>query len=200
MCIRDSHALVVCSAQLKREWEGHIARARLPAQVISFQELASDEQLAPRARRPQRRLAVGKDAYRLVIVDEAHALRNEDTTWYRAMERLLGGQRKDAVLLTATPVNNGLWDLYNLVMLFARHDRAFASIGIPSARDLFVRAGANERDPEDLDPDALFPLADAVSVRRDRRFIVEHYPGERFPDGTEAVSYTHLTLPTKRIV
>jgi superfamily II DNA or RNA helicase len=179
------HALVVCSAQLKREWEGHIARARLPAQVISFQELASDEQLAPRARRPQRRLAVGKDAYRLVIVDEAHALRNEDTTWYRAMERLLGGQRKDAVLLTATPVNNGLWDLYNLVMLFARHDRAFASIGIPSARDLFVRAGANERDPENLDPDALFPLADAVSVRRDRRFIVEHYPGERFPDGTE---------------
>jgi len=179
------HALIVCSAQLKREWEGHIHRARLPAQVISFQELASDEQLAPRARHPKRRLAVGKDAYRLVIVDEAHALRNEDTTWYRAMERLLGGQPKDAVLLTATPVNNGLWDLYNLVMLFARHDRAFASIGIPSARDLFVRAGANERDPENLDPDALFPLADAVSVRRDRRFIVEHYPGERFPDGTE---------------
>ena len=179
------HALVICSAQLKREWEGHIVRTRLPAQVISFQELASDEQLAPRARRPQRRLAVGKDAYRLVIVDEAHALRNEDTTWYRAMERLLGGERKDAVLLTATPVNNGLWDLYNLVMLFARHDRAFASIGVPSARDLFVRAGANERDPENLDPDALFPLADAVSVRRDRRFIVEHYPGERFPDGTE---------------
>ena len=93
-----------------------------------------------------------KDAYRLVIVDEAHALRNEDTTWYRAMERLLGGSRKEAVLLTATPINNGLWDLYNLVMLFARHDKAFAAIGIDSVRDLFLAAGANERDPETSTP------------------------------------------------
>jgi PLD-like domain/SNF2-related domain len=118
-------AVVICSAQLKAMWEKHIRRARLPAEVLSFQELASDEQLAPDASKPRRHLASDKDAYRLVLVDEAHALRNEDTSWYRAMERLLGGERKHAVLLTATPVNNGLWDLYNLVMLFARHDRAF---------------------------------------------------------------------------
>jgi len=103
-----------------------------------------------------------------VIVDEAHALRSEDTTWCRAMERLLGGARKEVVLLTATPINNGRWDLYNLVMLFARHDKAFAAHGIDSVHDLFVAAGANERDPEALSPDVLFPLADAVSVRRDR--------------------------------
>ncbi len=121
----------------------------------------------------------------MIVVDEAHALRNEDTTWYRAMERLLGGERKDVVLLTATPINNGLWDLYNLVMLFAHHDRAFAAIGIHSVRDLFVRAGANERDPESLDPDVLFPLADAVSAcAATARFIEERYPGETFPDGT----------------
>lgn len=177
-------ALVVCPAQLRKNWEDRIHAARLPAQVISFQDLASDEQLAPAARSPRRHLPADKDAYRLVIVDEAHALRNEDTTWYAAMQRLLGGEQKHAVLLTATPVNNGLWDLYNMVMLFARHDRAFGAIGIPSARDLFVRAGANERDPENLDPDRLFPIADAVSVRRDRRFIEAHYPGATFPDGT----------------
>ena len=177
-------ALVVCPAQLKRNWEDRIHAARLPAQVLSFNELASDEQLAPGARLARRHLPVDKDAYRLVVVDEAHALRNDGTSWYAAMERLLGGERKHAVLLSATPINNGLWDLYNLVLLFAHHDRAFTSIGIPSARDLFVRAGANERDPENLSPDLLFPLADAVSVRRDRRFIEEHYPGASFPDGT----------------
>jgi hypothetical protein len=69
-------------------------------------------------------------------------------------------------------------------MLFAHHDRAFAPIGIPSARKLFVAAGANTRDPESLDPDLLFPIADAVSVRRDRAFIMERYPGETFADGT----------------
>ena len=51
-------------------------------------------------------------------------------------------------------------------------------------RKLFVAAGANERDPENLDPDLLFPLADAVCVRRDRAFIQERYPGETFADGT----------------
>jgi superfamily II DNA or RNA helicase len=177
-------ALVVCPAQLKKPWQDRIHAARLPAQVLSFNELASDEQLNPRAANPKRHLSADKDAYRLVVVDEAHSLRNEGTTWYGAMERLLSGTEKHAVLLTATPVNNGLWDLYNLVMLFARHDRAFADVGVPSARALFVRAGANERDPENLAPDLLFPLADAVSVRRDRTFIQRHYPNATFPDGT----------------
>jgi superfamily II DNA or RNA helicase len=178
------HALVVCPAQLRAMWEKRIAAARLPAQVISYQELASDEQVADADRPSARRLHVTKDAYRLVIVDEAHAFRNADNTWYRAMTRLLGGERKDLVLLTATPVNNSLWDLFNLVMLFGRHDRALATAGIDSIRAEFLAAGANERDAHMLNPDRLFPLADAVSVRRDREFIVEHYPGATFPDGT----------------
>lgn len=194
---RGHHALVVAPAQLVSTWEERIDQARLPAQVVSFQQLASDEQLAPSAPGRRRHLHNARDSYRLVIVDEGHALRNSDTTWYRAMERLLGGERKDLVLLTATPVNNGLWDLYHLVMLFARHDRAFAAKGIPSIREIFVRAGANARDPENLNPDVLFPLADAVSVRRDRRFIEEHYAGATFPDGTP-VRFPKPILKTAR--
>jgi superfamily II DNA or RNA helicase len=178
------HALVVCPAQLRSMWEKRIAAARLPAQVVSYQELAGDEQVADPGRPAARRLHVTKDAYRLVIVDEAHALRNADNTWYRAMTRLLGGERKDLVLLSATPINNSLWDLFNLVMLFARHDRALAPAGIDSIRSEFVAAGAGERDAHALNPGRLFPLADAVSVRRDREFIVEHYAGATFPDGT----------------
>lgn len=181
---RGYHALIVAPAQLVDVWQKRIHQARLPAQVISFQQLASDEQLAPQSPYRRRQLANDRDSYRLIVVDEGHALRNPDTTWHRAMERLLGGERKDLVLLTATPVNNGLWDLYHLVLIFARHDRAFLAQGIPSIRRLFVAAGANERDPENLDTDILFPLADSVSVRRDRRFVEEHYPGATFPDGT----------------
>ncbi|MEJ7785766.1 MAG: helicase-related protein [Solirubrobacteraceae bacterium] len=191
------YALVVAPAQLAKRWQERIVQTKLPAQVISFNELAADEQLAPDVRGARRVLHNTKDAYRLVIVDEAHALRNEDTTWYRAMERLLGGSRKELVLLTATPINNGLWDLYNLVMLFARHDRAFATHGIDSIRELFLRAGANERDPEALDPDVLFPLADAVSVRRDRTFIEAEYAGQQFADGTP-VRFPTPRLTTRR--
>lgn len=190
-------ALVIAPAQLKKRWQERIRQAKLSAHVISFQELASDEQLAPDAKRRRRHLEVDKDAYRLILVDEAHALRNEDTSWYRAMERLLGGSAKQAVLLTATPINNGLWDLYSMVMLFARHDRAFSAIGLDSVRGLFLAAGANERDPENLSPEVLYPLADAVSVRRDRTFIEKNYQDAVFPDGTP-VRFPKPSLRTHR--
>ena len=195
---RGSHALVVAPRQLVQHWQERIERALLPARVVTYHELATDEQLTPPGTTNRaRRLTINKDVYRLVVVDEGHALRNPDTTWQRAMSRLLGGERKDLVLLTATPINNGLWDLYHLVMTFALHDRAFAADGIPSLRRLFVMAGANERDPENLDPDVLFPLADMVSVRRDRRFIETHYPNAAFPDGTPVTFPTPL-LTTER--
>ena len=145
--------------------------------------------------RPHRLLSTDKDAYRLVIVDEAHALRNEDTTWYRAMERLLGGARKEVVLLTATPINNGLWDLYNLVMLFARHDRAFARRDRLGTQSLPRSRG--QRATRNLSPDVLYPLADAVSVRRDRAFIESSYEDAIFPDGTP-VRFPTPTLQTRR--
>jgi len=181
---RGYYTLIVSPAQLRDEiWRTALLRHNLPGQVVSYQELAMDQQLS--REHPNRRpvLAVHKDAYRLVIVDEAHAFRNPDTTYYRALDRLLGGAPKALVLLTATPVNNALWDLYHLIMLFARHDGAFAeSLGIRDLRQFFRDAGAN--DPELISPHRLFPLIDAVAVRRDRRFLQQHYAGDTFPDGT----------------
>ena len=195
---RGLHALVVAPAQLVSYWQERLDQTRLPAQVVSYHQLAADEQLVrPGTANAHRHLHSDKDIYRLVVMDEGHALRTPDTTWYRAATRLLGGQEKDLALLTATPINNGLWDLYHLVMAFAHHDRAFATHGIPSLRRLFLRAGANERDPENLNPDMLFSLADMVSVRRDRRFIEQHYGDETFPDGTP-VSFPTPVLSTQR--
>ena len=195
---RGLHALVVAPAQLVSYWEERLDQTRLPAQVVSYHQLAADEQLVrPGTPNARRHLHSDKDVYRLVVMDEGHALRTPDTTWYRAAARLLGGPQKDLALLTATPINNGLWDLYHLVMAFAHHDRAFASYGIPSLRRLFQQAGANERDPENLNPDVLFSLADMVSVRRDRRFIQQRYGDETFPDGTP-VSFPTPTLSTER--
>lgn len=195
---RGTHALVVAPAQLVSYWEERLLQTQLSAQVVSYHQLAADEQLVRAGTANTRRyLHNHKEVYRLVVMDEGHTLRTPDTTWYRAASRLLGGQQKDLALLTATPINNGLWDLYHLVMAFAHHDRAFASHGIPSLRRLFLRAGANERDPENLNPDVLFYLADLVSVRRDRRFIEQHFSDETFPDGTP-VSFPTPILSTER--
>ena len=182
---RGQHVLVVAPAQLRdKNWAEALDKANLPGQVISFQELAQDMQLARGdVRNPKRVLSLDKDVYRLVIVDEAHAFRSPDTTYYHALNRLLGGTEKDLVLLTATPVNNALWDLYHQIMLFARHDTAFnETLGIRDLRQFFRDSGAN--DPAAIAPEHVFPLIDSVTVRRDRQFLEKYYTGDTFPDGT----------------
>ncbi len=181
------HVLVVASAQLRDNmWNPRLQRALLPAKVVSYQELAMDRQLGG----DSQVLDMPIDAYKLVIVDEAHAYRNSDNTWYAALSRLMGGRGKQLALLTATPVNNTLWDLHSLFLLFARHDAAFAQdpLHIPSLLKFFHEAGANVDRTESStgpSPDKLFPLLDNLTVRRDRAFIAKHYGGERFQDGTE---------------
>ena len=177
------HVLVISPAQLRdRLWEQRLAEENLPGTVVSYQQLAQDRQLVRNGGR--RVLPVNKDVYRFVIIDEAHAYRNVDNTWYAALDGLMGGTPKKLLLLTATPVNNSLWDLHNLFLLFGRHDSSFNGepLRIPSLRKFFADAGASKS--ENLSEAKLFPLIDALTVRRDRAFIKERYRNERFTDGT----------------
>jgi len=162
------------------QWTIALLTSQRRVSQVSYQELAQDQQLS---RGSQCVLPVNKDVYRLVVIDEAHAYRNADNTWYATLDRLMGGTSKKLLLLTATPVNNSLWDLHNLFLLFGRHDAAFNEkpLRIPSLRKFFVEAGAS--NAEQLSETRLFPLMDALTVRRDRAFIKKHYPNERFTDG-----------------
>lgn len=117
------------------------------------------------------------DDYALVIIDEAHNLRNPNTLRSEAVMSLLWGENpKKVVLLTATPVNNTLRDLQTLVSYFVRNDAQFAAQGITSISSYIKRA--QDLDPDTLSPEHLFDLMDKVAVRRTRRFIKKEYPNE----------------------
>lgn len=64
-------------------------------------------------RDPHRDILLGNE-YDLVIVDEAHKLKNKKTTNYQFMLKL---RKKYCLLLTATPVQNDLGELFNLITL-----------------------------------------------------------------------------------
>ena len=114
------------------------------------------------------------DDYALVVIDEAHNLRNANTLRAEAVMKLLWGEHpKKVMLLTATPVNNSLKDLHTLVAYFVRNDGQFTASGIPSMAEYIGRAQA--LDPETLSPEHLFDLMDKVAVRRTRRFIKKEY-------------------------
>lgn len=116
--------------------------------------------------------------YSLVVIDEAHNLRNAGAQRSGAVDRVItaGGHPKRVVLLTATPVNNSLTDLETLIKYFIRDDARFASLGIPSIREYIKQA--QSMDPANLTPEHLFDLMDQVAVRRTRKFVKEHYAND----------------------
>ena len=176
--------LIVTPAALKSAmWEPFLKKWDFSrrVEVVSYDELRLKWNADPEAARRE------LDSYALVVVDEAHNLRNPNAQRTEAVSALVGGANpKRLVLLTATPVNNSLFDLHTLFSLYIRNDAAFADVGIPSIRGYIKRAEA--MDPDSLSPEHLFDLMDRTTVRRTRRFIKKHYIGETVPldDGTRA--------------
>jgi hypothetical protein len=185
------HALVVVPASLRDSfWEHYLEQEQIAARVVSYQQLASDKQLGG----DKDVLKLDKDFYRFVLVDEAHAFRNPDTDQYRALSRLMGGSRKKLALMTATPVNNSIRDLYHQLMLFARHTAHFAPLGIPDLNAYF--RAAEKAAAHGDSASAMFKLIDATSVRRTRRFIQNHYPHAQI-DG-KPIAFPEARLKTTR--
>ncbi len=66
------------------------------------------------AKRKERSSVILKQNYDLVIIDEAHHLKNRNTQAFKFVNEI---KKKHIFLLTATPVQNSLEELYNLITL-----------------------------------------------------------------------------------
>ena len=181
---RRQRVLLVCPASLRdTTWKRFLNDYQLLVECLSYEELANDAQLGG----DKGHLKNPLDDYALVVVDEAHNYRNPDTAQRAAiLRRLLAGKRRDLLLLTATPVNNSLWDLYHLLRFFMKQDAWLADRGVLSIRERFEHA--MRADPFNLSPDLLYPIIDATTVKRTRRFIKKHYASDmiRGADGRMA--------------
>lgn len=143
---------VVGPSALERHWRAAL-RDVGPCDWISYVGLSRSGML------PRR--------HDLVVFDEAHALRNPATRRYRAASALCSNAQ--VVLLSATPVNNSVWDLYHLLRLFAG-DRHFRDAGVASLRAAFADAEAAARFGS---APSLQRILGAVVIRRTRAFVRE---------------------------
>jgi superfamily II DNA or RNA helicase len=152
--------LVVCPAQLRDIWwKPKLDVYRIYAHVESQERVSQGDF-------PVEDYA---DAD-LIIVDESHNFRNPRANRYENLSRLLRtGKRKKLVLMTATPINTSVFDLYQQVRLIAGdRDDYLAGVGISSLRGYFVQAEENL--------ETLHDLLETLAVRRSREFIRRNYP------------------------
>ena len=190
---RRQCALLICPAALRDStWKQFLYGYGFSRKIecISFEQLASDRQLWD----PKRPHATGEhlqrpiEEYQLIVVDEAHNYRNPNTpSRAAALRSLLFGKKRDLLLLTATPVNNSLWDLFYLIHFFVRQDAHLSDRGILSIRQRFMEA--MRADPTSLSPDLLYPIIDATTVKRTRQFVKKHYSGDTIK-GTDGIPRT----------
>lgn len=194
--VNRQRVLIVAPAALKSSmWEPFLKTHDFSrwVDVFSYEEIRN--RLDP-SRGSIESFLLDLEDYSLVVVDEAHNLRNIAAQRSVAVDRVItAGAPKQVVLLTATPVNNSLADLETLIKYFVRDDARFTSLGIPSIREYIKRA--TEMDPENLTPEHLFDLMDQVAVRRTRKFVKDHYPNELIagPNG----ELTTIKFPKPRV-
>lgn len=125
-----TRALIVCPAQLESNWSpDRLAQYGIMGETVTMEslpllvELDEIESPLEKARRTQR-LKRYQDRFDIILVDESHNFRNNATKRYRALMELMRGGKPDKrlLLLTATPINNSIWDLYHQLALICRGD------------------------------------------------------------------------------
>jgi superfamily II DNA or RNA helicase/DnaJ-domain-containing protein 1 len=126
----QARALVICPAQLEQNWDAdRFYQYGIRGETCSMESLPQlvDIDEAPtaleRSRRRQR-LKRYQERFDIILIDESHNFRNNATKRYRALMEIVRGGKPDkrVVLLTATPINNSIWDLYHQLMLICRGD------------------------------------------------------------------------------
>ena len=137
----------------------------------------------------KRAAIVAAQPWDLVIVDEAHHCKNRATLNWQLVNSL---QRRFMFLLSATPVQNNLVELYNLLTLLAPgHLRTEADF-----KKLYVKRG-NPRDP--VNRERLRSLLSEVMIRNTRSLVQLDLPPRYAhtvlakPEGDEAELYRSLT-------
>ena len=126
-----------------------------------------------------------------VLVDESQNFRSKNANRSANLTKIMTlGKRKQALLLSATPINNSIMDLYHQLSIITRTDDKYfwRSIGIP---DLYqhMRDAANKEGGLSAGLEKIQRLLDGIMVRRTRSYIKEVYPDDtingqaiKFPD------------------
>lgn len=128
----------------------------------------------------------GYQDFDYIFIDEAHRFRNENTSQYQLLHEICYG--KKVILITATPLNNSIYDFYPLITLF----QPAKNSTIPGMRNLegfFINARNRLKKLDKSTPEYIEEVKNIskevrnkvlkyILVRRTRRDVKEYFSND----------------------
>ncbi len=161
-------ALILTPASLVGQWQGELEekffeRFDTPTDPDDWQRVTKAIISHDRARTRRHAEEILRHRWDLVIVDEAHKVKSHRGATYQFIERI---ERDFVLLLTATPLQNDLRELYNLITLLRP-----GQLGTWQEFKSEHLVSGDHRQPRD--PEALRALTHEVMIRTRRSSVVE---------------------------
>ncbi len=162
--------LVICPPTLKGYWEESLHDFRVPARVESLGKL-------------EKVINFGLNRFDYIVVDEAHRFRNEATRSYADLLDIC--RDKKVILVTATPINNKIDDLFSQLKLFQVPKNSTIP-GIPNLERFFASLrkrfkGIDRTDPnyklitKEVSHEIRERILKHVMVRRTRTDVLTYF-------------------------
>src|SRR5438046_1609346 len=162
--------LILTPASLVGQWQGELEekffeRFETPTDPDDWHRVAITRAIVSHDRARSRRHAeeILRHRWDLVIVDEAHKVKSERSATYRFIEKI---ERDFILLLTATPLQNDLRELYNLITLLRPGQ-------LGTWQEFKTRHLVSGDQPRPSDPEGLRALTHEVMIRTRRSSVVD---------------------------
>jgi len=160
----DDSVLVLTPAQLAKQWQGELLE-KFDLQFVcnyddefhGFDEHDHIIASIDTAKSDRHRATVLERDWDILVLDEAHYVKNEETDRYDLIDRL---SYNYVFFLTATPVQNDLTDLYNVVSLLRP--------GLFGTREQFQRQFVDSQQETLVNRENLRERLDSVMIRNRR--------------------------------
>src|SRR5438552_11400477 len=161
-------ALILTPASLVGQWQGELEekffeRFETPTDPEDWQRATKAIVSHDRARSRHHAAEILRHRWDLVIVDEAHKVKSHRGATYQFIEKI---ERDFILLLTATPLQNDLRELYNLITLLRP-----GQLGTWQEFKSEHLVSGDHRQPRD--PAALRALTHEVMIRTRRSSVVD---------------------------
>src|SRR6266704_2943786 len=161
-------ALILTPASLVGQWQGELEekffeRFETPTDPDDWQRVTKAIISHDRARSKRHAEEILRHRWDLVIVDEAHKVKSHRGATYQFIEKI---ERDFILLLTATPLQNDLRELYNLITLLRP-----GQLGTWQEFKSEHLVAGDHRQPRD--PEALRALTHEVMIRTRRSSVVD---------------------------